>query len=84
MWREVSKAVATICKKKGLIQDDTVESLTPDEVKAFAPTGHLEYGSNSRGEAVRAKMLGWGARQKGLWGSLEEEVDMAAKALGRM
>ncbi|KAH0609178.1 uncharacterized protein H6S33_001406 [Morchella sextelata] len=83
IWGEVSQAIANICKEKGLIQDNTVESLTPEDVKKFAPTGHLEWGSNSRCKAERAKQLGWEPKQKGLFDCLPQEVDMAAKALGK-
>lgn len=59
-----------------------MESLTPEKVKEFAPTGHLEWGANSRGKSLRAKKLGWKPKQPSLLDSLDQEVDMAAKALG--
>lgn len=82
IWADVSERIAQICKAKGLIKTDEVESLTPEEVREFAPTGPLELGANSRGKALRARKLGWKAQHPGLMESLDQEVDMAAKALG--
>lgn len=82
VWGEVAKAVAKICKEKGLIETDEVVSLTPEEVKQFARTGPLEWGSNSRGKSLRARQLGWKPKNPSLWDTLDEAVDLAAKALG--
>ncbi|RPA89094.1 NAD(P)-binding protein [Choiromyces venosus 120613-1] len=82
IWSDVSQKIAEIAHRKGLIKDDSIEKLTPEEIRTFAPTGHLEWGSNSRGIGMRARtLLGWEPKQKNLWDSLEEEVDMAAEAL---
>lgn len=59
-----------------------MESLTPEKIREFARTGPLEWGANSRGKALRARKLGWEAKHPSLLESLDQEVDMAAKALG--
>lgn len=82
IWADISKRIAQICKEKGLIKTDEVESLTPEEIRKFAKTGPLEWGANSRGKALRARNLGWKAEHPTLMESLDQEVDMAAKALG--
>lgn len=82
VWADISKRIAQICKAKGFIESDEVESLTPEKVKEFAPTGHLEWGANSRGKSLRAGKLGWKPKHPSLLDSLDQEVDMAAKALG--
>lgn len=84
-WGDVSQEIGKIAHKLGLISTDEVSSLSPQEVDAMRVFGALMLGTNSRGEAIRAKKLfGWEPTRPSLWEELPSSVQSEAKRLRKM
>ena len=74
--------IATKCKHKGYLENDTVPHLSVEEVTKIHPFGHFLWGSNSRGKATRARqVLGWRPKGDTLESTLDEAIQVEARAL---
>ncbi|KAI9731767.1 MAG: hypothetical protein M1834_004556 [Cirrosporium novae-zelandiae] len=83
VWGEVAKKVANIAHKKGLIPTAEVKVVPDDEANKISPGGHVLWGANSRGKALRArKLLGWEAKERNLNDELPDAVTQEAERLG--
>lgn len=83
VWGEVAKWMAESAYKKGFIKDDSLVSYSAEELSKHNPYGPLMWGANSRSRAIRArKLLGWEPKAASLKDTVDEVVDMEAKALG--
>lgn len=83
VWGDIFKAMTKIAYEKGWIESDATPSLPMDEIRKMAGHGDLQWGTNSRGEAQRAKaLLGWKPHRQSLIMELPEIVEGEAKTLG--
>jgi len=83
VWGVVSKLVATVAHRKGLIPTDEVISLNAEGIAQLHPFGAVIWGANSRSKAIRAKkLLGWSPKEESIEENIPEAVDGEAKALG--
>lgn len=83
IWKDIFQSLATIAKKKGLIDSDETPSLSAYELTELHPYAIFAWGSNSRGKAIRAReLLGWKPKGKSLKEELPSIVDGEARELG--
>jgi len=83
VWGDVFKSMAKIAHEKGLLSSPETPSLSNAEVDELIPYGHLVWGTNSRGKAIRGrKLLGWAPHGTLLMDELPAIVMGEAKALG--
>ncbi|KKY22669.1 putative nad dependent epimerase dehydratase family protein [Phaeomoniella chlamydospora] len=83
VWNEVITRVADYEHKLGLIKSAAVRPLEPDEIAKFSPSFLGYCGSNSIGDAIRArKLLGWHPSERSVLDTIEETVDRVAKKMG--
>lgn len=83
VWGQVSKLIADIAYKKGLIRTNEVQSMGVEDVKKVGGFESLSWGLNSKGFAKRArKVLGWKPTGKSLQDEMENIIDGEAKKLG--
>lgn len=83
VWKDIFESIAKIAKQKGLIESDEALSLPAEELTKLHPAALNIWGSNARGEAIRAtKLLGWKCRGQSLKATLPEVVEGEARALG--
>ncbi|CAZ79703.1 unnamed protein product [Tuber melanosporum] len=82
-WGELAKKIAKKAKAKGYLKTDEVISLPNEEIIKQHPFGHILWGTNSRGWASRArKVLGWEPKGAPLDETLDDAIELEAKALG--
>ena len=85
VWKDIFQDIATIAKKKGLVESDETPSLSADELNELHPIATYIWGSNSRGKATRAReLLGWEPHGESLKDDLPDIVEAEARALGLM
>lgn len=84
VWGELAKDIAARAKKLGLIAGNEVASLSPDDTKNHHPFGPVLWGTNSIGKADRARKLGWKPTGKSLVDTLDEAIQIEAKALKKL
>ncbi|KAF4764519.1 hypothetical protein HAV15_000874 [Penicillium sp. str.  len=78
-----SRAVAKSAFDKKLIASPDVESLDGAQTTELLPAGIYAWGSNSRGNSIRArKLFGWAPQKPKLIDLIPEIVEGEAKALG--
>jgi hypothetical protein len=90
VWGDIQRAVAKVAYDKKLIPTpdvDIFEKATAknfdQETQAMSRLFYFGVGSNSRGQAIRArKLLGWTPKQPGLVELLPEIVESQARDLG--
>ena len=72
-----------IAHQKGLITSKEAHSLAPDELDKLTPHGAFQWGTNSRGKAIRGRtLLGWMPHRRSLVDELPDIVEGEARALG--
>ena len=73
-WREAAEHIGKGLKKQGRIESAEPRSVLKEEYgELFGEWTGTAVGLNSRVRAVRLRELGWEAREKGMWESLEED-----------
>jgi hypothetical protein len=82
-WRDAAEAVNKLGQEQGWIPKGTkAVSWSKDQVGSLNPArprGPLYmWGSNSRAESARAKLLGWKPHGPSFWDALPEDVEKAA------
>jgi hypothetical protein len=83
VWGDIERAVAQSAFDKKLIASPDVESLDGAQTTEVLPVGIYAWGSNSRGNSIRAhKLFGWTPRKPKLIDLIPEIVEGEAKALG--
>ncbi|CAG8119729.1 unnamed protein product [Penicillium salamii] len=83
VWGDIQRAVAQAAFDKKLIASPDVESLDGAQTTEVHPFGIYAWGSNSRGNSLRArKLFGWSPKQPKLIDLIPEIVEGEAKALG--
>lgn len=74
-WGEISRAITDAAFEKGFIQTRDLDTLDWSATDAVDPKGPYRWGSNSRGQAIRAtKLLGWRPEQPKLLDVIEDIV----------
>ena len=82
-WGDILQSLATVAHKQGLLPSDECPSLGKDELDKLRRFGHLIWGTNSRGKAIRGtKLLGWKPYRPSLMEELKQIVVEESKALG--
>ena len=82
-WGAVLQEIADVAHKKGLLQDPTAESLSPEDAERFLRNARKSVGTNSRGVSIRGKkLLGWRPVEGGIMDELPTAVDSEARLLG--
>jgi hypothetical protein len=83
-WKDAAEAINKLGQEQGWLPKGTKSvSWNKDQVGALVPgvPGLPLYlwGSNSRAESARAKLLGWKPHGPSFWDVLPEDVEIAAK-----
>lgn len=82
VWGKLMREIAREAYKQGVLKSNEVVSLTAEETDELIPNGRLSIGTNSRGEAIRArKVLGWQPTGPTLLETLPEAVEIEARSL---
>ncbi|CAF1484169.1 unnamed protein product [Didymodactylos carnosus] len=85
-WRQIFEKVAQLLHKKGLVDDENVQSITFEQQVETLFNGicnglpgqavYLLWGSNSRSKAERLRMLGWKPTEKeSVFDTIADETD---------
>lgn len=83
IWGEVSQAVASAACEQGFIPSDEVVAVSVDEADQLTPWGAVQWGTNSRCRAIRArKVLGWVPNGPSLKDEIPDIVKSEAVRLG--
>ena len=83
VWGDIQRAVAQSAFDKKLIASPDVESLDGAQTTELLSAGIYAWGSNSRGNSIRArKLFGWAPQKPKLIDLIPEIVEGEAKALG--
>lgn len=83
VWGDIERAVAQAAFDKKLIPSPDVESLDGAQTTEVPSVGTYAWGSNSRGNSIRAhKLFGWTPQKPKLIDLVPEIVEVEAKALG--
>jgi hypothetical protein len=83
VWGDIQRAVAQAAFDKKLIASPDVEPLDGAQVTEILSVGTYAWGSNSRGNSIRArKLFGWAPQKPKLIDLIPEIVELEAKALG--
>lgn len=83
VWGDIQRAVAQSAFEKKLIPSPDVESLDAAQTTEVFFAGKYAWGSNSRGNSLRArKLFGWNPQKPKLIELIPEIVEVEAKALG--
>ncbi|KAJ5317821.1 hypothetical protein N7508_002329 [Penicillium antarcticum] len=83
VWGDIQRAVAQAAFDKKLIPSPDVESLDGDQTTEVFFAGKYAWGSNSRGNSLRArKLFGWNPQKPKLIELIPEIVEVEAKDLG--
>ena len=83
VWGDIMQGIANIAAERGLIPENTVEEISPDEADKYFPRAKYYVGTSSRGVSIRGKrLLGWKPVQCSLEDELPSVVNNEAKLLG--
>lgn len=82
-WGALSRLVAQVAQKQGLIPSADVASVSTQEANQLTPAGALLWGANSRCRALRArKILGWSPKECTIEDVTPDAVASEARSLG--
>jgi hypothetical protein len=82
-WGQIGHLVAVEAKKQGLVDTETVESVTAEEAMELTIYGHVTLGGNSRSRAKRAReLLGWNPSAPSIEEEVQATVEFEARKLG--
>ncbi|KAJ6110022.1 hypothetical protein N7486_002257 [Penicillium sp. IBT 16267x] len=83
VWGDIQRAVAQAAFEQKYIQSPEVDSVDAEQTKEIHPFGTYAWGSNSRGQSLRArKLFGWEPKQPKLIDLIPDIVALEAKELG--
>lgn len=83
VWGDIQRAVAQDAFEQKYIKSPEVESLDGEQTTEVMSAGIYAWGSNSRGQSLRArKLFGWEPKQPKLIELIPEIVALEAKELG--
>jgi len=83
-WKDAAEAINKVGIEQGwLPKDSRAVSWTSKQVGALIPDQPVLslylFGSNSRAESARARLLGWKPRGPTFWKALPEDVEITVK-----
>lgn len=86
-WKQAAEAISKHAVEHGWLPKDTkVVSYNQEQVGAFTPDAPERalylWGSNSRADSARAKMLGWKPSGPDFYDALSEDITVALKQAG--
>jgi nucleoside-diphosphate-sugar epimerase len=82
VWGDIQKAVIKAAHERGYIPSDQIDALDYSAVSQLKASGPYSWGSNSRGESIRAKkLLGWNPVKPTLLELVGDIVDLQGSSL---
>ncbi|KAF6818061.1 nad dependent epimerase dehydratase family protein [Colletotrichum plurivorum] len=82
---EISKLVVSAALEKGLISSGDVDVIGAKEADSLLPYGTVLFGTNARGEALRAKeVLGWTPTEERLQDEIPKDVEREVSVARRL